>query len=184
MDLLSLFIITAFGVALLGLLIAYARDERELSRLREKTLEEARKQYELWKSAELRADYVKLREEAMREAELALQRWKSDVEKKIREDAAQRSSSVKLGKVAEQLVPISLQGTLGADLEDFRFLGSPVDYVVFRGLSKGSLTEVLFLEVKSGAASDLSEREREVKKAIEDKRVGFLTYRLADEKSI
>ncbi len=184
MEFFSLLIVVAFGMALLLLLIAYARDEHELSRLRERTLEEARKQYELWKSAELRADYLKLREEAMREAELTLQKWKTDEEKRIRDDAAQRSSSVKLGKVAEQLVPIALQNILGADLEDFRFLGSPVDYVVFRGLSKGSLAEVLFLEVKSGSVSNLSMREREVKRAIEEKRVGFLTYRLADEKSI
>ena len=178
MDAALLAVVTSLFPALFFLLLLYLRDERELSRLREKTLEEARKQYELWKSAELRSDYLKLKEEALREASLALEKWKIDEERKIREDAAQHSSSVKLGKVAEQLIPLGLRDVIGADLEDFRFLGSPVDYVVFKGLHKGSVSEVIFLEVKSGENSELNERERNVKKAVEDKSVKFTVYRL------
>jgi len=36
---------------------------------------------------------------------------------------------------------------------DARFLGSPVDFVVFNGLSGDSPEEVVFLEVKTGKAS-------------------------------
>ena len=68
-----------------------------------------------------------------------------------------------MGKVSEQLLPY-LPG-FRFNPKDARFLGSPVDLVVFDGLAEGELRGVWFLEVKTGNAG-LSGRERQVRDAI------------------
>ena len=45
-----------------------------------------------------------------------------------------------------------------------RFLGAPVDYVIFDGLGSGLLREVVLVEVKTGK-SKLTPNEREVEQA-------------------
>ena len=63
------------------------------------------------------------------------------------------------------------------DPAEARFLGAPIDYVVFDGLGRGELREVVLVEVKTGA-SRLSASEREVERAIAEGRVRFETLRL------
>ncbi len=53
-----------------------------------------------------------------------------------------------------------------------RFLGTPVDLIVFDGLSVGALEQVVFVEIKTGA-SQLSTRERRVREAIQAGRVAW-----------
>lgn len=91
-------------------------------------------------------------------------------EKAIRADAAKRSKYVLRGKVAEQLAPFL--DDFGYDPRDARFLGSPVDYVVFDGLSEGDLVRIVLIEVKTGL-SRLSSRERLVRDAV---RLGEVDY--------
>lgn len=107
---------------------------------------------------------------------LAFLRWKIRHTKAIRRDAAARSQAVTAGKVYEQLVPI-LPG-FDYDPREVRFLGSPVDFVVFDGLASGRVERVVFLEVKTGAAT-LSTRERAVRDAIEGGRVAWREWRAA-----
>jgi len=38
----------------------------------------------------------------------------------------------------------------GINLKDIRFLGSPVDFIVFKGLYDGNPEEIIFVEVESG----------------------------------
>ena len=87
-------------------------------------------------------------------------------EKRIRADAIKKSTAVVKGKVAEQLVPF--QADFGFNPRDCRFLGSPVDLVVFEGLAEGDVTRIIFIEVKSGKYARLSRREKQVQRAIED----------------
>jgi predicted Holliday junction resolvase-like endonuclease len=93
----------------------------------------------------------------------------------IRRMAAARSRSVLTGQFSEQLAPF---------LPDFpyspteaRFLGRPVDFVVFRGLDGRDPTEIVFVEVKSGNAS-LSTAERRLREAVESGRVRWEEYRV------
>jgi len=88
--------------------------------------------------------------------------WKARYTRAVRQDAIQRSLAVTTGKVYEQLVPYLPEFPFNP--KDVRFLGSPVDFVVFDGLSDGHLTRIVFVEVKTGAA-DLSTRERRVRDA-------------------
>lgn len=67
-----------------------------------------------------------------------------------RQDATRRSRSFLWGCFLEELAPHLLG--FPYDPTEIRFIGTPVDYVVFRGLSAGRVEEVVFLEVKSGTA--------------------------------
>lgn len=94
-----------------------------------------------------------------------------------RADAARRSLSVLGGKAAEQLVPLLPDFYEHYSPSDARFLGSPVDFVVFDGLKEGDLRRVVLLEVKTGSAR-MSANERELKRAIEEGRVEFELLRV------
>jgi predicted Holliday junction resolvase-like endonuclease len=101
--------------------------------------------------------------------------WKAGYTRAVRQDAVQRSLAVTAGKVFEQLVPYLPDFPFNP--KDVRFLGSPVDFVVFDGLSDGHVTRIVFVEVKTGAA-DLSTRERRVREAVADRRVEWHELRL------
>lgn len=95
---------------------------------------------------------------------------------KIRSDAIKRSKAVRGGQVAEQVAPF-LPG-FPCNPEDARFIGKPVDFIAFPGLSEtDSVDEVLLIEVKTGQSA-LSSREKEIKKAVKAGRVRYVEYRL------
>ncbi len=97
-------------------------------------------------------------------------------EARIRADALSRSHSVVAGKATEHLAPL-LPG-FEFDPRDARFLGSPVDFVVFDGLSEGEVHEVVFVEIKTGPSAALTSRERRVREAVAGRRVRFLEVRI------
>ena len=101
--------------------------------------------------------------------------WKLRYSAAIRENAVQRSLAVTAGKVHEQLVPYLPE--FGFNPKDARFLGSPVDLVVFDGLAAGAVRRVVFLEVKTGGAA-LTARERQVRDVIEARAVVWAELRL------
>lgn len=101
--------------------------------------------------------------------------WKARYTRAVRLDAVQRSLAVTTGKVFEQLVPYLPDFPFNP--KDARFLGSPVDFVVFDGLSDGAVQRVVFVEVKTGDAG-LSTRERRVRDAVQDGQVQWLELRV------
>jgi predicted Holliday junction resolvase-like endonuclease len=100
--------------------------------------------------------------------------WKLRHTRAVRADAVLRSQAVTLGKVQEQLVPFFADFPYNP--KDARFLGSPVDFVVFDGLSDGDVERVVFVEVKTGA-SQLTGRERQVRDAVLARRVEWAEVR-------
>ena len=95
-----------------------------------------------------------------------------------RADAIARSRAVLAGNFSEQLAPY---------LPDFpfnpsecKFIGKPVDFIVFHGLDEKNVTGVSFVEVKSGK-SKLSGTEKSVKDAIEKKHVQWIDYRVPED---
>jgi predicted Holliday junction resolvase-like endonuclease len=94
----------------------------------------------------------------------------------LRKDAIKRSKSVIGGQVLEQVAPF-LPG-FPCNPADARFIGKPVDFVAFPGLSENDeVKEVLLIEVKTGKSA-LSEREKEIKKAVKEGRVRYVEYRI------
>lgn len=79
------------------------------------------------------------------------------------------------GQLAEQLFPIIAEKNPFV-LSDMRFLGQPVDYVVFVGHTNEHVEAVYFVEVKTGK-SRLSEVQQSIKSAVENQRVYWMTVR-------
>ena len=102
--------------------------------------------------------------------------WRARYTVAIRQDAVQRSQAVTVGKVHEQLLPYLPE--FHYNPKDVRFLGTPVDLVVFDGLSDGDLRRIVFLEVKTGQAT-LSGRERQVRAIVEARAVEWGEIRAA-----
>lgn len=96
-------------------------------------------------------------------------------EKELRADAIKKSTAVVKGKVAEQLVPFA--EVFPFNPRDARFLGSPIDLLVFAGLTEGELDRVVFIEVKTGK-SRLSRRERQLRDIIDAGEVYWEEIRL------
>jgi len=140
----------------------------------------ARNLFDEWRSRELEQVRAEIEQGIRTKYEAELNKWIQEKEKQIREDAIKRSLSVTLGKVAEHIAPVIASDEIGADPPDFRYLGSPVDYVVFRGLSKGKVEEVIFLEVKASETGALSPREKEVKKAVESGKVSYVVFNIRE----
>lgn len=92
-----------------------------------------------------------------------------------RKDAVSRSRAVLSGQFSEQLAPFL--PNFKYDPNDSRFIGKPVDFIVFKGSGGREIEEVVFVEVKSGKSA-LSPVERSLKKAVEDGRVRFEEYRV------
>ena len=92
----------------------------------------------------------------------------------VREAVRQSRRSI-LGQVVEQVVP--LMGFFPFNPRDARFLGSPIDFVVFDGLSHGEVRRIVFVEVKTGRGR-LNGVERRVRRAVEEGRVEFITVRV------
>ncbi len=124
----------------------------------------ARDIFEKWRSTELET-------QANEKAKLLFQDWAQQEEKGIREDAIKRSEAVIQGKVTEHLIPFFPDFKYNP--KDARFMGTPVDLVVFDGLSEGEMRNVVFVEVKTGKTANLSSRERLVRNCVESKDVVY-----------
>lgn len=85
-----------------------------------------------------------------------------------------QSRAVLGGLVSEQLAPL-LPG-FPFDPGDCRFIGKPVDFIVFRGMNKKEINEVIFLEVKSGKNPSLNDQEKRLKETVEAGRVRWAEY--------
>lgn len=105
---------------------------------------------------------------------------KKDQERQ-RQDSLNRSRAVLKGQISEHLAP--LVPGFSHHLKDLRFMGQPVDYLVFSGLEGGRVDQVVFCEIKSGSAR-LSPVELSIKEAILQGRVGFETWRLEEGRMV
>jgi len=110
-----------------------------------------------------------------RSGRLEAERGQSAGELAARGDAVKRSRAVLTGQIGEQLAPYF--PAFPCDPADARFLGKPVDFIAFPGVSEGAPREVVFIEVKTGDAR-LSASERALKAAVEAGRVRWVEYRL------
>ena len=93
----------------------------------------------------------------------------------IRETAIKQSRAVLSGQFSEQIAPY---------MPDFpykptesRFIGKPVDFIVFRGMDEKKIEEVVFVEVKTGQGQ-LSNVEKSLKDTIQNKNVEWYEYKI------
>ena len=96
-------------------------------------------------------------------------------------DAVDTSRAVLKGKIAEQMAPL-LPGFLAKyNAADARFIGSPIDYLIFRNMSKGydseDPTEIVLLDVKTGKAG-LNGVQKKIESAVATKKISFDVLRI------
>lgn len=135
----------------------------------------AQRHFAIWRDREIEGVREELHKSVMEQARNAFQQWQMETEANIRADAIKRSSAVVSGKVTEHLMPY--MGIFPYNPKDARFLGAPIDLIVFDGLSEGNLQEIIFLEVKTGASS-LSARERQIREIVSSRRVSWREFRV------
>ena len=126
------------------------------------------------KSSGLEKEIIEIRSE--------MTTWKAQEEEKMhdrirdaRDDALKRSRVVLKGKIGEQLAPIF--DVFPFDVADARFIGSPVDFLVFDGYSDGEIKEVVLVEIKTGK-SRLSTKERSIRNVVNEGRFRWLTVNI------
>ena len=105
------------------------------------------------------------------------EQWKNEYGREVAAAAIKGSQAAISGRVLEKFAPIAP----GFDFNprDARFIGDPVDFVIFDGLSEGQVRGVVFLEVKSGAGG-LNANERRVREVIAERRVQWQLFQLPD----
>lgn len=153
--------------------------ENELQQARQQMLEgvrgeaikEAQEQLAKWRTEELEKAKSQIWEVLSKEANVTFEQWKVEAEREIRRDAIDKSQSVTMGKMTEHIVPY-LPG-FEFNPSDARFIGSPIDLVVFDGLGNDEVQKIVFVEIKTGT-STLSTRERLVRDAILSKKVEWV----------
>lgn len=101
------------------------------------------------------------------------ERWKAEFEEKFRREVLERSRAVLKGRIGEQLAP--LLPMFKHEPADARFIGSPVDYVVFDGYKDGDPRGIIFIDVKTGKTAALSSMERKLKRVVEEGKVKWET---------
>lgn len=95
-----------------------------------------------------------------------------------RKDAVLKSRAVLSGNFSEQLAPFLPKFPYSPT--ECRFIGKPIDFLVFKGIDKKEINEIVFVEVKSGK-SQLSSSEKKLKDAVKKKKVSWKEYRVPEE---
>ena len=80
----------------------------------------------------------------------------------------------RFGSGLEAIAPFhpAIRAKLG-NPRDVRHLGSPLDFIVFNGLTRGRVESLLFAELKTGEDPKLSDAERRIRSVVLDKQVRF-----------
>jgi predicted Holliday junction resolvase-like endonuclease len=112
-----------------------------------------------------------------------LERWKIECTREIRKDSVNRSRSTLKGRISEQMAPLLPEFPYSP--ADARFIGNPIDFVVFDGYTtvkdeKGDTISVVLVDVKKGKGK-LSREESLIKRAVDEGRVSWRTIVMKDE---
>ena len=164
-------LLIAFTLTLVAAAYFYARyhhlrgEGERLARDRAQTL------FQQWRDQH----EAEIRRIAREEAQAEFQKKEADLyaefqkrEEQIRNEAVERSRAVQRGQVMEHVFPFLMD----LNPEDVRYLGSPVDWIVFRGLrnEEDEKVEILLVEAKTGRAS-LNDRQQRLRQAVQEGRV-------------
>jgi len=114
-----------------------------------------------------------------------LGKWKAttlaQAVEEARSDAVNTARVVLRGKIAEQMAPMLPEFLANFQPADAKFIGSPIDYLIFKNMNKGpdaaDPIELILLDVKTGK-SQLTTIQKKIQAAVEDKRIRFEVLRI------
>jgi predicted Holliday junction resolvase-like endonuclease len=95
----------------------------------------------------------------------AILHWQTEIGE-ARKSAVEQSRAVLGGKFTEQMVPFFPD--FKYDPTEVRFIGSPIDMIVFPGLAQGDPKEIVILEVKTGQSAQLTPPQKKIRELIEN----------------
>ena len=107
-----------------------------------------------------------------------LEEWIKEKEA-AQKQAVSQSRAVLGGKFVEQLAPYLPE--FKYDPTEARFIGSPIDLIVFPGLASGDPQEIVIMEIKTGIHLKLSPQEKKIRQLIED---GMVRWELIQRPSL
>jgi len=116
-----------------------------------------------------------------REIEIRAEKRFMEMEGQLRDDVLRRSRASLKGRIAEQMIPFLAEFKYNP--ADARFIGSPIDYVIFDGYTevKDSKIDrpitVVLMDIKTGDAA-LTSEQRKIRQALEQKRIKWETIKL------
>jgi predicted Holliday junction resolvase-like endonuclease len=163
------------ALAVVVILVIHFRAQGRIKALESQVEERASSRYDEWRRRDVDRINAEQREVARREAQARMQEWQVTHEANIRADAINRSQAVITGKVSENVAPF--MPLFPYNPKDVRFVGNPIDLIVFDGASEGCLRDVIFLEVKTGRSS-LASVQKQIRAAVSEGRVKWLEFRV------
>ena len=84
------------------------------------------------------------------------------------------TKAVNIGKNLEKVLPTMRD--FKWSVPDSKFLGDPIDLIVFNGLSVNKVKSINFIEVKSGKAR-LNSHQKSIRDAIEEQKVSYKVFK-------
>jgi len=90
-----------------------------------------------------------------------------------RKDAVDTSRAVLKGQISEEMAPFLPE--FPYESSDARFMGSPIDLVIFEGMSKGLVTGIVLVDIKTGKSA-LNKVQKQIKECVEKGRVSFYKH--------
>ncbi len=94
-----------------------------------------------------------------------IQKWQTELAAS-RRNAVVQSRATLGGRFTEQMVPYLPE--FRYDPTEARFIGTPIDLVVFPGLAQGDPQEVVIMEIKTGRNPQLTPAQKKIRELIED----------------
>ena len=131
---------------------------------------------------------IREKENEIQEINLAIEKERVEQQEKFRTIIIQERSNANessrhslKGRIGEQMSPLFPEFYSKYQPSDARFLGSPIDYIIFKNMSEYDKKtkaedipiDVILVEVKSTKKAGLSEKEKAVRIAVEEGRVSF-----------
>ena len=116
---------------------------------------------------------------ARRELTVEFEQRRLDSDKITRADAIQRSQSVIIGNVTQHIAPYLPNFEYNPN--DVRFIGHPVDLIIFNGLTEGNLQNIVFAEVKTGQSAKLNPNQRQVRDIVKEGKIAWDLIRVNRE---
>ncbi|AKG53239.1 hypothetical protein DGWBC_0560 [Dehalogenimonas sp. WBC-2] len=102
--------------------------------------------------------------------------WRVEIDRASKQ-AVTQSRAVLGGKFTEQMAPYLPE--FKYDPTEARFIGSPIDLVVFPGLATGDPREIIIMEVKSGQNCQLTPAQKKIRELVED---GMVRWELIERR--
>lgn len=100
--------------------------------------------------------------------------WKDKLQRLKLEIADNQRAGIK-GKVTEMFAPYLKDFPFKAS--ECKFIGDPIDYVVFEGLDQRDIKGIHFLDVKADS-SELKKHQKQIKEIIDNKgNISFRTFK-------